>query len=225
MSGFLSGFTKTLQDLGLAEKDDGTVEHVPEEERPAPPQPVAAAPPVYQHVTTPSVAGVVDNAVLGKLMGEVNQDAPPDYLKFQETLSKLAAVPGMTTQARYQAAVISTGMTKMSVAAAEGVLLRRLAIEEGEYQQMLDSARKEKVGAKQNEVAQLNATMESNRQKIAALEDENRKHVVAVAKLEGEIAANSVHLDQAESTFKATAQHAKNQITALRQEAEQYLPE
>jgi len=207
----------TLAGLGLVEDDEseaGTppVRRVTSESAKAPPSASATA-------TMPGV----DEDVLRKLTNEVNGSAPQKYIQFQEMLGRMAAVPSMTTDARYQAAAAAVNFTKADMDEAIDVLLDRLGKEESEFSAQIGTATQTKVGSKRDEVARLNAASDDDRSRIAELQSAISRRGQEVSAKEAEINMALASIQSAESTFKATAAHVRAGLEQERADANRQL--
>lgn len=185
---------------------------------------VKMPPPTYTlpvHGTT----AVIDQNVLEKVNQKATQAASPEFQNFQRVMDRMRAIPGMSLNAQYQAAVAATGITLTQIEISITSMLQRLDQEEAGYAQVLEKIT-------QTEVATRQGRLEKNKNQIEANEQEITRLRADIAKLEGEgldleqeIRENVHKIQTGAATFKSTMAYAKQQVARVGQEAAQNIPQ
>jgi hypothetical protein len=172
--------------------------------------------------SAPAAAVPCDAEVLRQLMTEVGTVASPKYVQFQVMVEKMAALPGMTPLAKYQAAAVAVSITTEEISEATEAMLARVTQEEVDYAQWAASE-KSQANIDRDATSALKAKIEENKQRIREIESENQKNESQISQIEAKATQRLADIDAGVATFKATAAHAREQLQATRQEAAQYL--
>lgn len=151
--------------------------------------------------------------VLFKALENSNQDGF-DYMEFKDFLKSLANVP-MDDSTRYKSAFATAqtmGATKEKILASARHYINILASEQSKFQEALEGQRKRNLTGKQDEIRQLEQTIQQKEKEIEQLKADIDAHRKQIGSLESEIGSASEKLIQTAGDFEATYQALLGQI-------------
>ncbi|HEX5112387.1 MAG TPA: hypothetical protein VFV79_06050 [Saprospiraceae bacterium] len=148
-----------------------------------------------------------------------------DYMEFKDFLKSLANVP-MDDSTRYKSAFATAqtmGATKNNILASAKHYLAVLSDEQNKFQDALKGQREKNLTGKQDEIKQLNTTIDQNQKDIEKLKADIEAHHQKIAALEKEITAASDKITQTADDFDATYKALVSQIQLDVQNIESHL--
>ncbi len=151
--------------------------------------------------------------VLFQALENSNQDGF-DYMEYKDFLKSLANVP-MDDHTRYKSAFATAqtmGATKEKILASAKHYLNVLASEQSKFQEALDGQRRRNLTGKQEEIRQLEQTIDQKQKDIEKLNADINAHRQQITTLEAEISVSSEKLNQTAHDFDATYQALLGQI-------------
>ena len=148
-----------------------------------------------------------------------------DYMEFKDFLKSLANVP-MDDSTRYKSAFAtaqSMGATKNNILASAKHYLAVLSDEQNKFQDALKGQREKNLTGKQDEIKQLEGTIDQNQKEIEKLKADIEAHHQKIAALEKEITTASDKITQTADDFDATYKALVSQIQLDVQNIESHL--
>lgn len=177
------------------------------------------APVVHKAPSVTPVAGIkgqVQDKFLEVLFDALqsNNQQGFDYLEFKDFLRSLANVP-MDDSTRFKSAFATAqtmGATKDKILGSAKQYITILGKEESKFQEALSGQKDRNLTGKQDEIKNLEKSIQENEAQIEKLKADNEDHKKQISTLENEINTASDKLAQTASDFGATYQALLSQI-------------
>lgn len=148
-----------------------------------------------------------------------------DYLEYKKSLKKLSKMP-MDEPTRYQSAfaMASTlGATPQVLVETAQHYVNVLKQEEAKFQQALVNQRKQQIGDKESQIAQIEKVIQQKAEQIKKLTQEIQSHQKQTSKLSQEISQATVKVEQTKNNFKVSLNALLSQITKDVENMKKYL--
>lgn len=161
--------------------------------------------------------GVVDNAVIEKLLAEVEKNNRPgfDYFEYKQSLKALEKMP-MNEVTQYRSAFVTAstmGITLDNLLESANFYLGILDGENKKFTTTFETEKKNKLDKKEEKIIQLNKTIQEKKALILKLTEEIGEHEKQISDLKYEIKDSKKEIDATQNNFIVSFNYIKSEFT------------